>query len=103
MTVRQVHEASPKETGYTTTLKMLQKMTDKGLVVRDESERSHVYSAAAEADETQRQLVQHLVHSAFGRSPARLVMRPLSDRRASSEELREIRSLLRKIEKEGGD
>jgi len=103
LTVRQIHEALPKDTGYTTTLKILQKMTDKGLVVRDESQRSHVYSAAVEADRTQRQLVQHLVRSAFGGSPARLVMHALSDQKASADELREIRRLLRQLEQEGSD
>ena len=107
-TVREIHEALSKEkaksTGYTTTLKILQKMADKGLVNRDESRRSHVYSAACEAEKTQRQLVRHLLKGAFGGSPARLVMQALSERKATAEELREIRDLLNELdgEAEGG-
>ena len=98
-TVRDVHEALPKSksTRYTTTLKILQNMTDKGLVTRDESRRSHVYKAAAAAEKTQRQLVRHLLQGAFGGSPARLVMQALSEERASPEELEEIRQLLDKL------
>ena len=97
-TVRDIHEALPKETGYTTTLKILQKMADKGLVTRDESSRSHIYSAASGAEKTQRQLVRHLLSSAFGGSPTRLVMQALSEERASSEDLKEIRKLLNELE-----
>jgi BlaI family penicillinase repressor len=101
-TVREVHETLPKTTGYTTTLKILQKMAEKGLVVRDESQKSHVYSAALEAEKTQRQLVRHLLNSAFGGSPARLVVQALSEESASSKELKEIQKLIRELERREG-
>ena len=97
-TVREVHErlAASKEVQvrYTTTLKQLQVMTDKGLVTRDERERSHVYRAATGEAETQSQLLDHLLESAFGGSAQQLFMRALSSKRASSEELAELRRLL---------
>ena len=95
-TVREIHEilSASKSTGYTTTLKILQKMTDKGLVRRDESQRSHVYTAAVAAEKTQRQLVRHLLQGAFAGNPARLVMQALSEEHATPEELEEIRRLL---------
>ncbi len=102
-TVRQVHEALPKSksTRYTTTLKILQKMTDKGLVTRDESRKSHIYEAAIAAEKTQRQLVRHLLQGAFGGRPARLVMQALAEERATPEELDEIRELLDELEAKG--
>ena len=101
-TVREIHEtlSGKKETGYTTTLKILQNMTDKGLVRRDASRRSHVYQAVLTADETQRQLVRSLLRRAFGGSPARLVVQALSEQRASAAELAEIRTLVDRLEKE---
>jgi BlaI family transcriptional regulator, penicillinase repressor len=101
-TVREIHEAlsGKKGTGYTTTLKILQKMADKGLVERDESRRSHVYQAARQAEQTQRQLVRSLLRRAFGGSPAKLVVQALSEERASPDELAEIRTLLDRLEKE---
>lgn len=95
-TVRQVHErlSESRETGYTTTLKLMQIMADKGLVTRDESARTHVYRARRSRDETQRQLVSDLLDRAFGGSAAALVMQALSAHPASAEELREIRRLL---------
>jgi BlaI family transcriptional regulator, penicillinase repressor len=95
-TVRQVHEllAEHRETGYTTTLKLMQIMADKGLVSRDESSRTHVYAARASQESTQRQLVNDLVDRAFGGSAAELVLRALSSHRASDDELREIRKLI---------
>jgi len=100
-TVRAIHESleGGKSTGYTTTLKILQKMTDKGLVDRDESQRSHIYSAALRPEQTQRQLVSDLLQRAFGGSPGQLVMQALSEKPASAEELAEIRSLLDDLEK----
>jgi BlaI family transcriptional regulator, penicillinase repressor len=100
-TVREVHDAlsDDKETGYTTTLKILQKMADKGLVGRDESEKSHVYSATVKAEKTQRQLVRNLLQKAFGGSPGRLVLQALSEKRATPEELAEIRRLIDELEK----
>ena len=95
-TVRQVHEAlaDTRETGYTTTLKLMQIMADKGLVKRNETARSHVYSASAGEEQTQRQLVQDLVDRAFGGSAAQLVLRALSADGASDAELKEIRKLI---------
>lgn len=95
-TVRQVMERLCKErpTGYTTVLKLMQIMTEKGLVERDESQRTHVYKAAYSQGQTQRQLVDDLLDRAFGGSARNLVMQALSSRRASTEELEEIRKLL---------
>lgn len=101
-TVREVHEAmSPThDTGYTTVLKLLQIMTDKRLVVRDESQRAHVYAASESEQRTQRQLIGDLIDRAFGGSPAKLVMQALSGTKATSEELSAIRSVLEKMEGE---
>lgn len=95
-TVRQVHEAlaGTRETGYTTTLKLMQIMADKGLVERNETSRTHVYSAMAGEAQTQQQLVQDLVDRAFGGSAATLVLRALSAEGTSASELREIRKLI---------
>lgn len=100
-TVRDVHEAlrSSQETGYTTVLKLLQIMTQKGLVKRDESQRSHVYRAAAPADRTQKRLVSDLLDKAFGGSTHELVMRALSVKPASAEEVAAIRALLDEAER----
>jgi predicted transcriptional regulator len=95
-TVRQVHESQGQErpTAYTTTLKLLQIMTEKGHVDRDERDRTHVYSARATEEQTQRQLLQDLLDRAFGGSSTKLVMQALSNRQASREDLAEIRRLL---------
>ncbi len=95
-TVRQVHEtlSGPRETAYTTTLKLMQIMTEKGLVTRDESTRTHVYSARLSQDQTQRQLVSDLLDRAFGGRSAALVMHALSAQPASADELQEIRKLI---------
>ncbi len=94
-TVRQVHEAlAARETGYTTTLKLMQIMADKGLVTRDESSRTHIYAPLASRESTQRQLVTDLVTRAFGGSAAELVLRALSSHTASDDELAEIRKLI---------
>ena len=94
-TVRQVHEAlAARETGYTTTLKLMQIMADKGLVTRDESSRTHIYAPLASQESTQRQLVTDLVTRAFGGSAAELVLRALSSHTASDDELAEIQKLI---------
>jgi predicted transcriptional regulator len=100
-TVRDVHQAlsSSQASGYTTVLKLLQIMIEKGLVVRDESQRAHVYAAKLSEGRTQRQLLGDLVDRAFGGSSAKLVLHALSERAASTNELREIRALLDQIEK----
>jgi predicted transcriptional regulator len=95
-TVREVHQAlaPERETGQTTTLKLMQIMAEKGLVRRDESARTHVYAARISRERTQRQLVSDLVSRAFGGSAAALVMQALSAQAPSAEELREIRRLI---------
>ncbi len=99
-TVRQVHDLLGKEkpVGYTTVLKSMQIMTEKGLLLRDESARSHVYRPQASAETTQRQLVGDLMERAFDGSAQRLVMQALHGKKASPEELAQIRALLEKIE-----
>ncbi|MFL5347768.1 MAG: BlaI/MecI/CopY family transcriptional regulator [Hyalangium sp.] len=99
-TVRAVHEALQDGSGYTTILKLMQIMTEKGLVVRDESQRAHVYSSRVTQQKTQRQLVTDLVDRAFGGSPAQLAMQALSTKKTSPEELAELRQLLDSLEKE---
>ena len=103
-TVRRVQEALErgKPTGYTTALKLLQVMTEKGLVLRDESQRSHIYRAGSSEEQTQRQLVGDLIRRAFGGSARKLVMQALATKRASSEELEEIGRLLDRLEGEQG-
>src|SRR5262245_22587456 len=95
-TVRHVHEAlaEARETGYTTTLKLMQIMVEKGLVTRDESTRTHVYEARLGRDETQRQLVSDLVDRAFGGSAAQLVLQAINARPTTPDELQEIQQLI---------
>jgi predicted transcriptional regulator len=100
-TVREVFDSlsESKQTGYTTVLKFMQIMTEKGLVRRDETERAHRYEAALAEEETQRQLVGDLLRRAFDGSAKRLVMQALSSERASAGELEEIRRLLDRLER----
>jgi BlaI family penicillinase repressor len=102
-TVREVHEDVEREraTGYTTVLKLLQIMAEKGLVTRDETARAHVYAARVPADDTQRQLVRDLLDRAFGGSALKLVMHALSARKASPAEIARIRRMLDDME--GGE
>ena len=93
-TVRDVAEAMGREGAYTTILKLMQIMTDKGLVKRDDSTRSHVYKATSSEDQTQRQLVTDLLDKVFEGSAAKLVLRALADGKVSADELAEIRKLL---------
>lgn len=99
-TVREVQEALDRErpTGYTTVLKLLQIMTEKGLVRRDERNRAHVYAATLPEDHTQRQLVRDLADRAFGGSAMKLVMHALSARKASPDEIARIRRMLDDME-----
>ena len=99
-TVRQVQQGHGRSRtiGYTTVLKLLQIMTDKGLVVRDESQRSHVYQARFKRDRTQRQLLGNLLEKAFGGSAEKLVLQALSMKKVPPEELAEIRRLLDELE-----
>ena len=95
-TVRDVHVevAKQRDVGYTTVLKTMQVMAEKGLVRRDESARSHVYTAVAVEERVKRRLVTDLLNKAFAGSASELVMQALSASRASPEELRRIRQLL---------
>lgn len=101
-TVRDVMDRlnETQETGYTTVLKLLQIMTEKGLVEREEAGRQHVYDATLSEEETQRQLLDHLTQRAFGGSAHRLVLRALSAKKVSADELAEIRKLIAQMEKE---
>src|SRR6185436_9309854 len=94
-TVRQVAEDMGREGGYTTVLKLLQIMTEKRLVRRDQSARTHVYEAMYSEDQTQKQILTDLLDRVFAGSAAKLVMQALATKRASPEELREIRRLLK--------
>ena len=100
-TVRQVLDVlnAEKPTGYTTVLKLLQIMTEKGLVTRDESRRTHVYQPRIPAEGTRRQLVADLLEQAFEGSAEKLVMQALSTTKVSPEELAKIRKMLDKIER----
>ena len=102
-TVRQVNDilSASRDTGYTTTLKLMQIMAEKGLVTRDERDRSHVYAAKLSQAQTQRQLVTDLVDRAFGGSAAALVLQALSAHQASSEELGEIQRLIDEYKRDG--
>lgn len=100
-TVREVLEEieAQRSVGYTTVLKLLQIMTDKGLVTRDTAARSHVYTAAVAEAATQRRLVSDLLDRAFGGSARDLILQALSDRPAEPEELDAIRRLLDDLER----
>jgi predicted transcriptional regulator len=101
-TVREVHDVlePDRHVGYTTVLKLLQIMTDKGLALRDASKRTHVYRAAMPRAQMQGRMLGELAARAFGGSTSALVMRALSSRRTSPEELAEIRRLLDDLQSE---
>lgn len=98
-TVRQIHDvvSLTQKTGYTTVLKILQIMHEKSLVIRDESNRAHVYAPANSETQTQSSLLKDLVIKAFGGSTSKLVMRAL-DESTSQEEIADIRQLLNELE-----
>ena len=100
-TVRDVHQAlnTGKKTGYTTVLKLMQIMAEKGLVRRDESAHAHVYEARVPQEQTQRGLLSDLLDRAFEGSMSKLVIQALSARRATAEELSEIKKILRDYER----
>jgi BlaI family penicillinase repressor len=100
-TVREVHEilAQAKPTGYTTVLKLLQIMTIKGTVSRNEDARAHVYEARQPAESTKRQLVGDLLQRAFAGSASQMMMHALSDKTASASEIEEIRLMLDEYER----
>jgi BlaI family penicillinase repressor len=97
-TVREVHEelAKIKDVGYTTTLKLMQIMHEKGLVRRDDSIRTHIYQAAVNKERTQKHLLTKMIDSLFGGSPTQLVIQALGsgEQKASREELEKIQALL---------
>ncbi len=106
-TVRAVHDELSKteSLGYTSVLKMLQVMHKKGLVTRDENQRSHIYQSSQPAEQTQRGLVRELVDKAFAGSAAELVVRALSSKAVSQEELDQVRDFIeqRAREQDRGD
>ncbi len=102
-TVREVHEEinRTKQSGstvYTTVLKTMQIMADKGLVRRDEQARAHLYEASLSQEETQQQLVGDLLHRAFEGSASNLVMRALASKKTLREELTQIKAMLKELE-----
>jgi len=101
-TVREVHEelASLKEVGYTTTLKLMQIMHEKGLVKRDDSMRTHVYQAAVNKEKTQKHLLGKMIDSLFGGSPTQLVIQALGEGKASPEEIEKIQRILNDLKKQ---
>jgi predicted transcriptional regulator len=101
-TVREVHAALGKDSGYTTTLKQMQLMTEKRLLARSERFRSHVYEAGLPQEQTQKQIAGDLLRRAFGGSAKNLVLGALSAEPTSKEELREIRHMLDEFEKGRG-
>jgi BlaI family transcriptional regulator, penicillinase repressor len=100
-TVREVHEAlsEKKSLGYTTVLKLLQIMTAKGIVLRNESQRAHVYEAGLPAEHTKRQLAGDMLQRVFEGSASQLMMHALAGKRTSPEEIEEIRHLLDEYER----
>lgn len=103
-TVREVHEvlAKTKDVGYTTTLKLMQIMHEKGLVKRDESMRTHVYQSAVNKEKTQKHLLDKMIDSLFGGSSTQLVLQALGsgDQKISAEELEKIQSLINNLKKQ---
>ncbi len=98
-TVRDVHEASARETGYTTVLKQMQVMAEKGLLARSEESRSHVYKPLIAREQTQQGLTRKLLERAFGGSAKNLVLGALSSQKVSAKDLEEIRRILDNYEK----
>jgi predicted transcriptional regulator len=98
--VRELHAIlnAAKPTGYTTVLKMLQIMTDKGLVERDETVRPQIYRARSSQDQTQRRMLRDLIQRAYGGSVKSLVMHALSTKKATAKELDAIEKLLDRVE-----
>jgi BlaI family penicillinase repressor len=99
--VREVHEEllATKEAGYTTTLKLMQIMHEKGLVKRDDSSKTHIYQPAVSKEKTQKHLLNKMIDQVFGGSPGELVMQALGNHKASAEELEEIQKMLDNLKK----
>ena len=105
LTVRQVNDLlnEQRRVGYTTTLKIMQIMADKGLLTRDTDHRSHVYTPTLQSEEVQSTILDHIVKTVFRGSRSSLVIQALGNRTASDEELEEIRMLINQMkEKEDG-
>lgn len=102
-TVREVHEilSKTKEAGYTTTLKLMQIMNEKGLLNRNDDSKSHIYTPAVKKESVQKQVVSKMINGLFKGSSAKLVMHALGNHRASKEEISEIKKYLDEIENEG--
>ena len=100
-TVREVHEILllSKDAGYTTTLKLLQIMHEKGLVSRNDSSKTHIYQPAVSREKTQKHFVGKMINNLFSGSPAQLVMQALGNHKASRDELEEIQKLLNSLKK----
>lgn len=102
LTVRQVNEQLNEErrVGYTTTLKIMQIMTDKGMLTRDTTARSHIYSPALQPGEVQNTILDHVLRTVFRGSTSSLVLQALGNHNTSRKEKEKIKSLIRKLEKE---
>src|SRR5450432_4683325 len=100
-TVREVHEEllRTKDAGYTTTLKLMQIMHEKGLVKRDDSAKTHIYQALVSKEKTQKHLLGKMINTLFGGSPTELVLQALGNHKASPQELDEIQQLLNNLKK----
>ena len=100
--VREVHEEllQTKKAGYTTTLKLMQIMHEKGLVKRDDSIKTHIYQAAVSKEKTQKHLLNKMIDTVFGGSPGELVLQALGNHKASAEELEEIQKILDNLKKQ---
>lgn len=100
--VREVHEelARTKDVGYTTTLKLMQIMHEKGLVKRDDSVKTHIYQAIVSREKTQKHLLGRMINGLFGGSPTQLVIQALGNYKASAEEIEEIQQLLNNLKKQ---
>ncbi len=101
-TVREVHEelGKTKDVGYTTTLKLMQIMHEKGLVRRDESMRTHIYQPAVNKEKTQKHLLEKMIDSLFGGSSTQLVLQALGEHKSNPEELEKIQALLDNLKKQ---
>ncbi|NCI46336.1 BlaI/MecI/CopY family transcriptional regulator [Sediminibacterium soli] len=101
-TVREVHEvlSMHKDAGYTTTLKLMQIMFEKGIVKRDDSSKTHIYRANVSRENTQQQLVGKMISSLFGGSSTQLVMQALGNQAPNKEEIEEIQRLLDNLKKQ---
>ena len=101
-TVRTVHEEllKTKDAGYTTTLKLMQIMFEKGLVTRDDSNKTHIYRPAVTREKTQKQFLNKMIDTLFAGSPSELVLQALGGHAASEEDLEKIQQLINQLKKE---